>query len=293
MRVSTSQMLNAMQWAMERNYERYHLAQQTVVTGKRIQRPSDDPFGASLGITLHRQIQESEQYQRNLTTAKNFLSITDVALENLNDLMRQVKSLAVQAATDTQTPEGRSAIAQQIGQIMSEVVSIGNNTTYGDRFIFAGLQTLRAPFTVEEGTLVYHGDQGSLNVELSPAVVMSINVQGDPLITGIYNAMANIKHYVETNNVEMLSQQGLQELQNQLDNLLRVRAVVGSKIQQIEMIQQRLDKRHIDFTELLSNIEDADIADAITKLKMAETTYQTTLATMARMQNLSLLDFLR
>ncbi len=293
MRVSTSQMLNAMQWAMERNYTRYHLAQQTVVTGKRIQRPSDDPFGASLGITLHRQIQESEQYKRNLTTAKNFLSITDVALENLNDLMRQVKSLAVQAATDTQTPEGRSAIAQQIGQIMSEVVSIGNNTTYGDRFIFAGLQTLRAPFTVEEGTLVYHGDQGSLNVELSPAVVMSINVQGDPLITGIYNAMANIKHYVETNNVEMLSQQGLQELQNQLDNLLRVRAVVGSKIQQIEMIQQRLDKRHIDFTELLSGIEDADIADAITRLKMAETTYQTTLATMARMQNLSLLDFLR
>lgn len=293
MRISTSQMLNAMQWAMERNYERYHLAQQTVVTGKRIQRPSDDPFGASLGITLHRQVQESEQYKRNLTTAKNFLFLTDVALENLNDLMRQVKSLAVQAATDTQTPEGRSAIAQQIKQIMTEVVSIGNNTTYGDRFIFAGLQTLRAPFTSDGETLLYHGDHGSINVELSPAVVMSINVQGDPLITGIYNAMASIKHYVETSDIERLSKEGLQELQNQLDNLLRTRAVVGSKIQQIEMIQQRLDKRHIDFTDLLSGIEDADIAEAITTLKKAETTYQMTLATMARMESLSLLDFLR
>lgn len=293
MRVSTSQMLNALQWAMERNYERYHLAQQTVVSGKRIQRPSDDPFGASLGITLHRQIQESEQYKRNLTTAKNFLSITDVALENLNDLMRRVKSLAVQAATDTQTPEGRLAIAQQIKQIMAEVISIGNNTTYGNRFIFAGLQTLRAPFTPEGETLAYHGDHGDLNVELSPAVVMSINVQGDPLITGIYNAMANIKHYVETNDIERLSKEGLQELQNQLDNLLRTRAVVGSKIQQIEMIQQRIDKRHIDFTDLLSGIEDADFAEAITTLKKAETTYQMTLATMARMESLSLLDFLR
>lgn len=293
MRISTSQMLNAMQWAMERNYERYHLAQQTVVTGKRIQRPSDDPFGASLGITLHRQVQESEQYKRNLTTAKNFLFLTDVALENLNDLMRQVKSLAVQAATDTQTLEGRSAIAQQIKQIMTEVISIGNNTTYGDRFIFAGLQTLRAPFTSDGETLLYHGDHGSINVELSPAVVMSINVQGDPLITGIYNAMASIKHYVETSDIERLSKEGLQELQNQLDNLLRTRAVVGSKIQQIEMIQQRLDKRHIDFTDLLSGIEDADIAEAITTLKKAETTYQMTLATMARMESLSLLDFLR
>lgn len=293
MRISTSQMLHAMQWAMERNYTRYHDAQQTVVTGKRIQRPSDDPFGASLGITLHRQIQESEQYQRNLTTAKNFLSITDVALENLNDLMVQVKSLAVQAATDTQNPEGRSAIAQQIKQIMTEVISIGNNTTYGDRYIFAGTQTLRAPFHLDGETLVYDGDHGDLNVELSPAVVMSINVQGDPLITGIYQAMANIKRYVETNDIERLSKKGLQELQNQLDNLLRTRAVVGSKIRQVEMIQQRLEKRHVDFTELLSGIEDADIADAITKLKMAETTYQVTLATMARMENLSLLDFLR
>ncbi|MCL6476221.1 MAG: flagellar hook-associated protein FlgL [Firmicutes bacterium] len=292
MRISTAQMLNAMQQVMERNYERYHLAQQTVITGKRIQRPSDDPFGASLGITLHRLLQESEQYQRNLKTAKNFLSITDVALENLNDLVRQAKSLAIQAATDTQNPEGRAAIAQQIGQILAEIVSIGNNTTYGDRFIFGGLQTLKAPFSVSGDTLVYHGDHGNLNIEVSPAVVMSVNVQGDPLITGIYNAIAQIKRYVETSDIENLSREGLQELQNQLDNLLRTRAVVGSKVQQIEMIQQRIEKRHVDFTELLSSIEDADIADAITRLKMAETTYHVTLATMARLGNLSLLDFL-
>ncbi len=293
MRVSTAQMLNAMQQAMERNYLRYHEAQQTVVTGKRIRRPSDDPFGASLGITLHRLLQESEQYKRNLTTAKNFLSITEVALENLNDLMRQVKGLAVQAATDTQSPEGRAAIAQQIQQILAEVVSIGNNTTYGDRFIFGGLQTMRAPFSVAGDSLEYHGDDGSMNVEISPAVVMSINVQGAPLITGIYNAIAKVRRYIETSDIEMLSRDGLQELQNQLDNLLRTRAVVGAKIQQVEMVQQRLDKRHLDFTELLSGIEDADAADAITKLKMAETTYQMTLATMARFQNMSLLDFLR
>lgn len=293
MRVSTAQMLNAMQQAMERNYERYHLAQQTVVTGKRIRRPSDDPFGTSLGITLHRLLQESEQYQRNITTAKNFLSITDVALENLNDLIRQTKRLAVQAATDTQSDEGRVAIAQQIGQILAEIVSIGNNTTYGDRFIFAGLRTLTAPFTVSGDTLTYHGDHGDLNVEVSPAVVMSVNVQGSPLITGIYNAIAQVKHYVETNDIDGLSREGLQELQNQMNNLLRTRAVVGSKVQQLEMIQQRLDKRKVDFTELLSGIEDADVADAVTKLKMAETTYQVTLATMARLENLSLLDFLR
>jgi flagellar hook-associated protein 3 FlgL len=154
------------------------------------------------------------------------------------------------------------------------------------------LQTLTAPFSVSGDTLTYHGDHGDLNIEVSPAVVMSVNVQGDPLITGIYNAIAQIKRYVETSDIENLSREGLKELQNQLDNLLRTRAVVGSKVQQIEMIQQRIEKRHVDFTELLSSIEDADVADAITKLKMAETTYQVTLATMARLGSLSLLDFL-
>ncbi|MCX8054028.1 MAG: flagellin, partial [Armatimonadetes bacterium] len=147
-------------------------------------------------------------------------------------------------------------------------------------------------FTASGDTLIYHGDYGSLNVEVSPAVVMSVNVQGDPLITGIYNAMARIKRFIEVNDIEGLSRDGLQELQNQLNNLLRTRAEVGSKVQQIEMIQLRLEKRKVDFTELLSGIEDADIADAITRLKMAETTYQVTLATMARLESLSLLDFL-
>jgi flagellar hook-associated protein 3 FlgL len=293
MRISTAQMLHAMQQVMERNYERYHLAQRVVTTGKRIQRPSDDPFGASLGITLHRLLQESEQYRRNLSTAKNFLAITDVALENLNQLVNQTKSLAVRAATDTQTPEGRAAIAHQIGQMMAEVVAIGNNTTYGDRFIFGGTKTLTPPFHASGDRLEYRGDNGELHVEVSPAVVMTVNVQGDPLITGIYSAMAQIKRYIESNNIEQLSREGLQELQNQLDNLLRTRATVGSKVQQIELIQLRLEKRRVDFTELLSGIEDADIADAVTRLKMAETTYQVTLATMARLGSLSLLDFLR
>jgi flagellar hook-associated protein 3 FlgL len=293
MRVSTAQMLNAMQQMIERNFERYHRAQQVVVTGKRIQRPSDDPFGASLGITLHRLLQESEQYQRNLNTAKNFLSITEVALENLNSLLTQVKKLAVQAATDTHNADGRAATARQLQQMMAEVVSIGNNTTYGDRFIFGGLRTLTAPFSASGDTLTYHGDHGDLRVEVSPAVEMVINVRGDPLITGIYHAIAQIKRYVESSDIELLSRQGLQELQNQLDNLLRIRAEVGSKIQQIEMVRHRLDKRRVDFTELLGGIEDADMAEAITKLKMAETTYQMTLATMARMESMSLLDFLR
>lgn len=293
MRISTAQMLNAMQQVMQRNFDRYHNAQQTVVTGKRIQRPSDDPFGASLGITLYRLLQESEQYHRNLDIAKNFLAITEVALDNLNDLMHLVKRLAVQAATDTQNADGRAAIASQIRQILAEVVAIANNTTYGDRFIFGGAQTLTPPFVASEEGITYRGDYTDLNVEVSPAVVMTINVHGDPLITGIYQAIARIERYVETSNIEMLSREGLQELQNQLNNLLRTRAIVGSKMQQIELIRQRLDKRKLDFTELLSGMVDADMAEAVTRLKMAETTYQLTLATIARMQNLTLLDFLR
>jgi len=292
MRVSSTQMLSAMQQIIERNYERFYRAQQVATTGKRIQRPSDDPFGASLGITLHRLLEESEQYRRNLTTARNFLSITEVALDNLNSLITQTKSLAVQAASDTQTADGRLAIARQIRQIMHQVYSIGSDTTYGDRFIFGGLQTTSPPFLLAGDTLTYRGDTGRLEVEVSPAVTMTVNVPGHPLITGIFDAIATVARLVEMSDIERLSREGLQELQNQLDNLLRTRAEVGSRIRQLEMIALRLEKRKVDFTELLSSIEDADIVEAFTNLRMAETTYQVTLAAMARFNNLSLLNFL-
>ena len=46
-------------------------------------------------------------------------------------------------------------------------------------------------------------------------------------------------------------------------------------------------------TERLSNIEDADIAEAVMNVKAAELTYQAALASSSKVMTLSLVDYLK
>ncbi|WJH27480.1 flagellin [Paenibacillus sp. CC-CFT742] len=55
----------------------------------------------------------------------------------------------------------------------------------------------------------------------------------------------------------------------------------------------RLEGLQLNYLELQSQVEDTDMAKAITELKTAESVYQSSLDTIARIIRPSLLDFLR
>ena len=71
------------------------------------------------------------------------------------------------------------------------------------------------------------------------------------------------------------------------------RAVVGARVNRLELQENRLESTRIDYTELLSKNQDADMAEVIMDLKMQENVYRASLAAGARIIMPSLVDFLR
>jgi flagellar hook-associated protein 3 FlgL len=85
----------------------------------------------------------------------------------------------------------------------------------------------------------------------------------------------------------------LGDLDDELGNLLRVRAGLGARMNRVELAAGRLEDDNVNFTKLMSKNEDVDIAEAIMKLQNEENVYRASLATGARVIQPSLVDFLK
>jgi flagellar hook-associated protein 3 FlgL len=83
------------------------------------------------------------------------------------------------------------------------------------------------------------------------------------------------------------------KIDNQLENVLRIRSDLGARYNRLELTENRLSMDEVTFTRLLSLNEDADMAEVIMKLKNEENVYNASLAGGARIIQPTLLDFLR
>ncbi len=82
-------------------------------------------------------------------------------------------------------------------------------------------------------------------------------------------------------------------LQEDYDRVVRIRGQVGAQVQGVEQRQNRMDDENVTTKSLLSNLEDVDFSEAITKFSLLQTSLQASLQTTGSTLNMSLIDFLR
>lgn len=85
----------------------------------------------------------------------------------------------------------------------------------------------------------------------------------------------------------------MSDIDRHIDNVVAQRGDVGALQNRLELIKNRLSDDNVNFTTLLSNNEDVDMAEIIMQLKTAENVYRAALQTGAQILPPTLLDFLR
>jgi flagellar hook-associated protein 3 len=85
----------------------------------------------------------------------------------------------------------------------------------------------------------------------------------------------------------------LTEIQNAQSSVLTLQTKIGATQNRMTMISNRYVSNELNYTEMKSNVEDADMAESIMNLTTAQTVYNAALAGGAEIIKTSLLDFLR
>jgi flagellar hook-associated protein 3 FlgL len=147
-------------------------------TGLQFTLPGQNPQATSSILPIQQNVAAQTQYQTNLTTDQSFLSTTDSALQTVGNSISQANSLLLSGLGATSTPAENQADATQVGTIISGLINTANSTFQG-QYLFGGSASQQAPFQVEtDGTVLYTGNQSSINSQVDSGLVLPNNVDG-------------------------------------------------------------------------------------------------------------------
>lgn len=160
--------------------------------------------------------------------------------------------------------------------------------------------------TPEDGE--YVKISGKINVEISQGVVMDYNVGANNILefkdkNGVSKDLRQIFNSIlddldnnnpnNTDNINNLITNDLDDIQAAVNNVLKVRAEVGAKQNRMEDAKSKNVEDNFNLTEILSKTEDIDIAEKTMQFATLQTVYTASLQTSAKVIQPSILDYLR
>jgi flagellar hook-associated protein 3 FlgL len=285
-------------------YARYtsdiHMTQRTmlelqnqVVSGKKFTNLRDDPHGASTVMQMRSLQSRYDQFDKNLLNADQYLGLTDQALSDLTNIVSSASTLALQGSSATIEPNARQTMANEVEQLQRRLELIGNQQGSGDKYIFAGQDLNTKPFTATAGVLTFNGDNNPVEVEIRSNDRLQINLpNGGALFTELYTELESLKTRLTSGDSSAL-ETSIADLKTKANSITTSRGDIATKLQSVEILKAENDRRIDELTTEISNVQDVDLAETLTKYKNAEVAYQSALQVLTQGTKYSLLDFIR
>ncbi len=110
---------------------------QQLSSGSRINSGADDAAGLAIANGLEANVTALTQSVSNANNGIGSLQVADGALSQVTTLLNRAVTLGTEASTGTVSSSQRGALDAEYQQILSEVTSIGANTTFNGTTIFS------------------------------------------------------------------------------------------------------------------------------------------------------------
>ncbi|MDR2051526.1 MAG: flagellar hook-associated protein FlgL [Deltaproteobacteria bacterium] len=119
-------------------------------TQKKVNKPSDDPYGTSQIMASNTRLGSLSQYKDNLSMAQGWLEQGESTLGQVQTELSRVITLLQQGASGTYSGANRESAGYEMREIMEEMLSYAN-TKFNGRYIFAGHKTDSSPYVMTLG----------------------------------------------------------------------------------------------------------------------------------------------
>ncbi|MCI3921330.1 flagellar hook-associated protein FlgL [Paenibacillus sp. TRM 82003] len=285
---------------LNNNLRRMDEQQNQLSTGRRINKPSDDPVGISFSMRYRSELSVNDQYEKNIDSANSWLDYTDTMLDQAGSVFHRFRELVVAAANGTNDETALASYKSETEQLYQQMVQIGNSQFNG-KYVFNGQRTDVPPYdpAIAETQVT---DTVNVHFEISVGVKMSVSSTGTEIF-GQPNAANpdgdNAFQLFKDFSAALTSGDSgamtamLDRIDSRMEKFLEVRSDVGARSNRMELAENRIADIGVNLQSLRSKTEDADMAEVITNLKMSENVYQASLSAGARLIRPTLLDFLR
>ena len=286
MRVSSRMLAENIKLNIMRQTKQILQTERRLVTGKKINKPSDDPAGMNRVLDYRKSIDKIEQYDLNIKEAKTRIEYSETIFESISDLIKEAKNIA------SNTSEDRgNTLADNIATIREQILQHANSKL-GDNYIFGGFQTATSPFQ-SDGT--YNGDTGEKSYLIADNIQVSLTADGSDIFQSaadIFTVLDDLENGLLADDSVAIRAQ-VQPLADIESHLEEVRSENSAKFKRLDVTQNHWNSFKISVQDMLRNTEEADVTAEALNMKVQQTSYEIALATSASIIQPNLMQFLR
>ncbi len=273
-------------------------ANEIVTTSKNINKLSDDPVGIVSVLNLRSSISNIEQMDRNVVMGESWLNASESALTQINDILTSAKAMTVSMSSANVSDSQRTNNANLIGGYLEEIVALANSSI-GGRYLFGGTNTDTAPFELSaDGTQVtYAGNDTPFSISIGKDTVIEVGKDGEDVFgenwddSNIFKTLIDLKADLESNNISGI-QSAMSNLDTHMESINGTISDIAGKSIRLDVKSEIISDLELSYTDRISSLEDADLAEAVIDLKAKELAYNAALSSSAKIMQMSLVNFL-
>ena len=252
--------------AIIKNERSMSTAMEQLSTGSRINGAKDDAAGLAISSRMTSQINGLNQSVRNANDAISFLQTADGALIEVTNMLQRMRTLAVQASSETNTTADQAALNIEFGALRTEINRVAGDTQWNGENILDGsggdgsggyLFQIGASASQTLSVTIANFETGSGGTEVNgiSASSLAATASASAAITALDTALTNV-------NSE--------------------RATLGANINVLQYSADNLSNVSQNAAASRSRVSDTDYAQATTELARTQIIAQAATAMLAQ-----------
>lgn len=213
-----------------------------IASGKAIRSAAD---GAAESAMIEKQTALVNGYdmgERNAQDAKNLLNVADGAMDGVAEQLERMRELAIQASnTAVLGDDDRRLIQDEVDQIKKSISDIANNTEFNKKKLLDGSYQNQHVASNEDGS--------GQNLNIGAATLEALGI-ADFDVTGDFD---------------------VQTIDNALSKVASTRSEIGAQSNALDYTMNYNSIASLNLTKSKSDLEDADVAEAVSEMKKQQT----------------------
>jgi flagellin len=260
--------LKQTEYSMNKSLER-------LATGYRINRAADDAAGLYIADQLKTYALSLDQATRNAQDGISIAQIAQSALQNVYNILNDIKTKAIEAANDSQNDETRKIIQQDINKLVDVIGKIFTDTEFNGVNLFSSGEAVS--FTIHYGGRT----EQTLLMQGATAAATAAADDGSP---------STITLGTTTYELDVTSQTKAEATISAVDALIKavdkLNAKFGSYQIELEKIIVNNESQRINTQEAESRIRNVDFAKEMSEFTRNQILMQSGTAMLAQANQL-------
>jgi flagellin-like hook-associated protein FlgL len=289
MRIASHTISEALAQSVAKNQEAYSAEQIRVASGKKYQLRSAGGVAAAQAANLQQSQSISAQFRSNIQQASTWATVGESRLTSIVDQVARVQEIAVEAGDTTLASDGGTALAEELNGLLDDLLAQANAEFQGSPLFGGAGGTQPATATRDADGHITSVSYASgtdtartVKADASTVVEYGVSATGPDGVFAdsgsgrdLFQSIIDLRDQIESGTAPTDATVG--QLSDAFDGVTQALVRTGVQSNRLTTLEQQSQALDVTNQERLSDLEDTDMAAAISRLSQLEASLQASL----------------